>query len=516
MAFYVSDNEPLYDNFDDYDDYRHDFRYYDAYDYGLSSNLYRLHAYKKDIETSDSESSADESDQVEVNDVCKEVTRSLFNTDYSGIGELRSEKILCDVVIKVGSQEFQAHKNILAASSGYFNTMFTSGFQESGAAEVMVEGESNIFKVLLYYIYVGQMKPWHLIEENASDVLNMACYLDLAPHALQECKRLIACMFNDKSISMQEAFKISMRPEPELCDITQAANGYIKQNFIDLAEKPAFVDETSHECLDIFLDNIKKHKSDKQIFHAITEWLMYDWGARKQHACDMLKKLHLNEVSTDDMECLLEEDMSDVTECKELLEEAIKNLASKDSDTEFDENTVVVKRKRRKKMTKSENYSQLISKLRALSSTKTAFQQHSGSGLKTFRSENTFCDVTIKVGSKSFPAHKNILAASSGYFKTMFTSGFQEAEISLDGDGEIFKMILDCIYAGDTSDWTSDNIIEVLNMAIHLKADSVVTCCSHFLHNELGKHLGKHTVYRSGLRNQLCAPGSKNISLQQA
>ncbi|XP_072037944.1 uncharacterized protein [Amphiura filiformis] len=272
----------------------------------------------------------------------------------------------------------------------------------------------------------------------------------------------------------------------------------------------------------MFLDNIKDHKSDKQIFQAITKWLTYDWAARKQHAHGMLNKLHLNEVSTDDLKSLLEENMSDVTECKELLEEAIKNLASKDtekpttvkpleeseeSDEEYEDAFFKRMFLHKNKMKKSKNYSQLISKLRALSSTKTAFQRHRGSGLKTFQSENTFCDVTIRVASKSFPAHKNILAASSGYFKTMFTSGFQEAEVSLDGDGDIFEMILDCIYAGDTSDWTTDNIIEVLNMAFYLKADSVVKCCNHFLELELGKNLS-YSVRHS------C--GSKYISLQQA
>ncbi|XP_072037946.1 kelch-like protein 18 [Amphiura filiformis] len=282
MAYYMSDDEDgLYYDYDDYDDYRHDYHCYgggfsspEEYDMGLSSQLallelaHRLQTHNKDVT---SECSSDESDKVEVKDVClceddldsinsvSDVTRFCF----ADIEKLQSENNLSDVIIKIESQEFQAHKNILAASSGYFNTMFTSGFQEAGAAEVTVEGESKIFEVLLHYIYTGDMN--NLTEENASDVLNMACYLDLAPHALQECKRLTACLFDDKSISMQEAFQISMRPEPELCDIAKAANGYIKHTFTDLAEKPQFLDETSPECLDMFLDNIKDHKSDKQV-----------------------------------------------------------------------------------------------------------------------------------------------------------------------------------------------------------------------------------------------------------
>ncbi len=34
---------------------------------------------------------------------------------------------LCDVVVKVGGREFPAHRVVLAASSDYFDAMFSSG-----------------------------------------------------------------------------------------------------------------------------------------------------------------------------------------------------------------------------------------------------------------------------------------------------------------------------------------------------------------------------------------------------
>ncbi|XP_072037553.1 uncharacterized protein [Amphiura filiformis] len=387
---------------------------------------------------------------------------------FAGIEKLRSEGTFCDVTIKVGSQEFQAHKNILAASSGYFKVMFTSGFQKAGAAKVTVEGESNIFEVLLHYIYTGDMN--NLTEENASEVLSMACYLELAPHALQECKYLIALMFEDKSISMQQAFKISMRPDPEQSDIMKAANGYIKYNFTDLAEKPAFVEETCYECLDMFLDSINKHENDKQIFQVIKKWLQYNWVARKQYACDMLQKLHLDEIPKDDLESLwgdFGEDMPPyVMERKKEPEARSKNLDS------------------------GKESALLRYQLVSQSSTKIAFQQHRGSGLKTFRSEKTFCDVTIIVGSKSFPAHKNILAASSGYFKTMFTSGFQEAgstEVLLEEDEAMFEMILDFIYFGYEISMNKENITEVLDMAVYYQIDSHMKSCMKFLNRVLDR-----------------------------
>ena len=53
-----------------------------------------------------------------------------------------------------------------------------------------------------------------------------------------------------------------------------------------------------------------------------------------------------------------------------------------------------------------------------------------GTSLNDMRKQNTFCDVIIHVGGKSFSAHKTVLAASCSYFMTMFTSGFKEGIIA--------------------------------------------------------------------------------------
>ena len=46
--------------------------------------------------------------------------------------------------------------------------------------------------------------------------------------------------------------------------------------------------------------------------------------------------------------------------------------------------------------------------------------------LNDFRVQNLLSDVTIRVGSRDFPAHRVILAATSPYFQAMFTSKFQK------------------------------------------------------------------------------------------
>ena len=72
-------------------------------------------------------------------------------------------------------------------------------------------------------------------------------------------------------------------------------------------------------------------------------------------------------------------------------------------------------------------------------------------GLNTLREQNHLCDIIIKVGQRSFHAHKVVLASASSYFKAMFTSGFKETsegEISIDGSPMAFEVLLQFAYTG--------------------------------------------------------------------
>ena len=63
------------------------------------------------------------------------------------LNALRLKEKLCDVTITVENRQFRAHKNILSASSDYFHSMFTSGFQEKNQDEISfeLEGKSTSF-----------------------------------------------------------------------------------------------------------------------------------------------------------------------------------------------------------------------------------------------------------------------------------------------------------------------------------------------------------------------------------
>ena len=55
---------------------------------------------------------------------------------FAVLDELRQQNQLCDVIIRVGDQDFVAHRVVLAATCPYFKGMFT-GEIEAGVANVL-------------------------------------------------------------------------------------------------------------------------------------------------------------------------------------------------------------------------------------------------------------------------------------------------------------------------------------------------------------------------------------------
>ncbi|XP_040038685.2 zinc finger and BTB domain-containing protein 21 [Gasterosteus aculeatus] len=74
----------------------------------------------------------------------------------SALGVLNEQRLrgqMCDVVLVVADQRYQAHKSVLAATSEYFQTMFTQTDAESLKVVNLDFCEPDAFEIVLNYIY---------------------------------------------------------------------------------------------------------------------------------------------------------------------------------------------------------------------------------------------------------------------------------------------------------------------------------------------------------------------------
>lgn len=73
------------------------------------------------------------------------------------------------------SKRIDAHRNVLAASSRYFDAMFSSKMAETFQTEVTIKGvEGKVLEALIDYCYTGQLC---VEQDNAFEVLPAASLL---------------------------------------------------------------------------------------------------------------------------------------------------------------------------------------------------------------------------------------------------------------------------------------------------------------------------------------------------
>ena len=108
--------------------------------------------------------------------------------------------------------------------------------------------------------------------------------------------------------------------------------------------------------------------------------------------------------------------------------------------------------------------------------------------MKTLQRAHKLCDVTLVVGEDSIPAHKIVLAASSPYFKAMFTGGMREEEMSsipLHGISPCtLNILVDFAYTAEIN-INEMNVCYLLPAATMFQMSHVVEACSVFLEHQL-------------------------------
>lgn len=105
------------------------------------------------------------------------------------------------------------------------------------------------------------------------------------------------------------------------------------------------------------------------------------------------------------------------------------------------------------------------------------------------RRQELFCDCSVLVEGQLFRAHRNVLFASSGYFRMLLSQGPDGLSNSVSATFDVFSpdtftVILDFIYSGQL-DLSSHNVIEVMSAASYLQMNNVINYCKNFIKSSL-------------------------------
>ncbi|XP_072025719.1 ectoderm-neural cortex protein 1-like isoform X4 [Amphiura filiformis] len=247
-----------------------------------------------------------------------------------GLSQLREQGTFCDITIILGNQQFQAHKAVLSASSSYFMSMFTSGFQESKRSEVTIDGSAESFTQLLEFAYTGY---FHLSPANVCGVFRMACYMDFT-HAIKVCVDYL--MKVHQVIDLEDVFEMYFLAEShkDMTELVERLRLRLLSNFKAVVETKYFLQHANKEFIVTCLsaEEIETETSqEEEILQSTLNWLRYDWNQRKVHTTDLLKKIRLGLVPFDRLKQILGDEILAIPECKEMIEEVAKVHATKES-----------------------------------------------------------------------------------------------------------------------------------------------------------------------------------------
>ncbi|KAM5247554.1 zinc finger and BTB domain-containing protein 8A [Ctenodactylus gundi] len=143
-------------------------------------------------------------------------------------------------------------------------------------------------------------------------------------------------------------------------------------------------------------------------------------------------------------------------------------------------------------------------------------QSHLLEQLNEQRRQDVFCDCNILVEGRVFKAHRNVLFASSGYFKMLLSQNSKETSQPTTAtfqafSPDTFTVILDFVYSGKLS-LTGQNVIEVMSAASFLQMTDVISVCKTFIKSSLDISEKEKDRYFSLSDKDACSNGVDRAS----
>jgi len=202
----------------------------------------------------------------------------------SKCAQFREQGEFIDVRLKVGEDEFPAHRIVLAANSDYFHAMFANGMKESNQ-EVIELKDKNIsnsaFKIVMDSMYSGEI---NVNDENVFEVLLAADHLQVSSVVQQCCEYLIQLNFDVQTFCRV----ITSADRHGLKDLKEVMESKLALMYKEICEKEEFCSDMSADVLSALLcrDDLSA-PSENFVFKSVIQWIKY----RKEERMDVAGKV---------------------------------------------------------------------------------------------------------------------------------------------------------------------------------------------------------------------------------
>jgi len=195
--------------------------------------------------------------------------------------ELRNNTELCDVTLVAGGNEVRAHRALLAASSPYFNAMFT-GFEEKNQERVkLVDVDPHALSILVNYVYTSIVD---VTEANVQTLLPAANLLQLID------VRDACCEFLAAQLHPTNALGIKSFADRHGCqDLYNLSHQYIENHFTDVLSSDEFIELEANEVAALISSDTISVCSEEKIYEAALAWVQHDPNERGKNLPEVME-----------------------------------------------------------------------------------------------------------------------------------------------------------------------------------------------------------------------------------
>lgn len=240
--------------------------------------------------------------------------------------EMRENKELCDVTIKVRNLTFTAHRIVLAAAIPYFRAMFRSRMKESTKNEIIMDGtDPDALMYLIAFAYTGKLK---IQECKVQSLLETAIYLQL------NCVTDACFKFLVKHLSPENVLSLRLFAESaNHVSTTELADRFIRENFDDVSSTAAFLDLPLSVLKALIRRDDLNVTSEQVVFEAVINWVKASEVDRHGFLTELLQNVRISFLTPEYLNRICSTDeLIKTLPCRDMLDEArnylLKHLES--------------------------------------------------------------------------------------------------------------------------------------------------------------------------------------------
>uniref|UniRef100_A0A8C7VNN4 Kelch-like protein 3 n=1 Tax=Oncorhynchus mykiss TaxID=8022 RepID=A0A8C7VNN4_ONCMY len=235
------------------------------------------------------------------------------------MNDLRSKKMLCDVLLVAGNIEVPAHKLVLASCSPYFCAMFTGDMSESKAQQVEIRDvDGQTLRKLVDYIYTAEIE---VTENNVQVLLPAASLLQLMD------VRQVCCEFLQSQLHSTNCLGIRAFADLHTCtQLLNQSHAYAEQHFSEVMLGEEFMGLSLQQVCSLISSDKLTVSTEEKVFEAMVAWIKHNKEARLEHMPKLMEHVRLPLLSRDYLVQIVEEEalIKNNNICKDFLIEAMK------------------------------------------------------------------------------------------------------------------------------------------------------------------------------------------------